>query len=753
MKDGQTVPVDDTSSEDTVTSSVLATIRQYWGHEKLRPLQQEAIKAGIAKHDSLVVMPTGGGKSLCYQVPPLLADRLDIVVSPLISLMKDQVDGLAACGYPAAAIHSHLDQEERRAIWKGMRQNAYRLVFVAPERLFTDTFLDFLEELEVTTFAIDEAHCISHWGHDFRPEYRKLAALKDRFDHASIHAYTATATPRVRDDIVRQLGLSDPKVHVGTFDRPNLTYRVVPRVDLQNQVHAAVNRHRDEAAIVYCISRKETEHMADWLKAQSIKADAYHAGLTGTQRQKVQEAFATERLDVVCATVAFGMGIDRSNVRLVAHAGMPKSVEHYQQETGRAGRDGLEAECILFYSPADVMKWESILINPRDQEPPPPEMAATYVELLGHMRQYASTLHCRHAFLSEYFGQQLEQQECDACDVCLDEVEGAVDATELAQKILSCVYRVGNDRFGVGHIIDVLTGSQKENVINRNHDQLSTHGLLKGMDRKYVQNATYQLIDQGVLGRSGGEYPKLSLNDASWAVLRGERSVQLFNPPTSKPARSRRELDSWEGADRGLFEHLRQIRREWAEDRGVPPYVIFSDRTLRDLARIRPKQVQELGHVYGIGEKKLADFGMAIVECVRSYCLENSLATSQGKPEVQPDDPTDAPLRKPAKSARRSARRNEAIDLFARGASIDEVMEHIQRTRATVVGYLAEYVAEHNPSSIERWVSSDAITAITAAAKNVGLDRLRPIYDNLGGEATYDDIRLVVEKLRHETHE
>src|SRR5262245_62125295 len=349
-----------TPAPSSPTLTVLEVIRRYWGFSQLRPLQAEAIDAALASRDSLVVLPTGGGKSLCYQVPPAVSGGTDVVISPLISLMKDQVDGLRECGYPAAAIYSGIDGSQRREIEQDLTAGKYRLLFVAPERAVTGWFAEMARRLDVRRFAIDEAHCISHWGHDFRPEYRQLAALREKFPRASLHAFTATATPRVRDDIARQLGLREPAVLVGSFDRPNLTYRVLPQVDVYAQAIEVIRRHPDEAVIVYCISRKDTENVAETLKANGVAAEAYHAGLDPQTRHRVQDAFSAEKLNVVAATVAFGMGIDRSNVRCVLHTGMPKSIEHYQQETGLAGRDGLPSECVLLYSYGDAMKWESL---------------------------------------------------------------------------------------------------------------------------------------------------------------------------------------------------------------------------------------------------------------------------------------------------------------------------------------------------------------------------------------------------------
>ncbi|OGQ83776.1 MAG: ATP-dependent DNA helicase RecQ [Deltaproteobacteria bacterium RIFCSPLOWO2_12_FULL_60_19] len=615
------------------TADILAVVQRYWGFSGLRPLQEQAIRAGLERRDSLVVMPTGGGKSLCYQVPAELAQRTDIVVSPLISLMKDQVDGLRECGYPAGALYSGMSVAAVRETEAEIAAGRYRLVFVAPERLLTPRFLQLIERLQISAFAIDEAHCISHWGHDFRPEYRQLAGIKSRFPQASVHAYTATATERVRADIAEQLRLQNPAVLVGIFDRPNLVYRIVPRVDAQSQVLEALRRHRGEAAIVYCISRKDTEAMAAALQANRLSAAFYHAGMEADERRRTQDAFASEEIDVVAATVAFGMGIDRSDVRCVIHAAMPKSIEHYQQETGRAGRDGLEAECLLLYSAADFLRWESLIEKSAAEADAPDEVIATARGLLEQMRRLCAGVHCRHRRLSEYFGQEYSNPNCEACDVCLNEVEGLADATITAQKILSCVARVG-ERFGAEHVVDVLLGAKTERVRRWRHEQLTTYGLMKGANRKALSNMVYQLLDDGLLDRTADERPVLLLNDASWEVLRGNRAVRLLQPKT-KISKSRFDEESWEGVDRGLFERLRMLRREVAEARRVPAYVLFSDATLRDMARVRPGSAAALLGVRGVGERKLADLGQRFLELIASYCRANSLplnAATGGRP-------------------------------------------------------------------------------------------------------------------------
>ena len=604
-------------------SDILVTVRRYWGYTELRPLQEQAIKAGLEQRDSLVVMPTGGGKSLCYQVPPELAQRTDIVVSPLISLMKDQVDGLRECGYPAAALYSGMTPEELRRTEEQMLEGRFRLVFVAPERLLTPRFLQLVERLEIRAFAIDEAHCISHWGHDFRPEYRQFASLKKRFPQASVHAYTATATERVRADIAAQLRLRDPAILVGTFDRPNLVYRIVPRLDARAQVLEILQRHRRQAAIVYCISRKDTESMASFLQANQLRAAFYHAGMEAEERRRTQDDFAAEDLDVVAATVAFGMGIDRSDVRCVIHAAMPKSIEHYQQETGRAGRDGLEAECVLLYSAADVLRWESLIEKSAGDAEAAPEIIAASRELLDHVRRLCSGVHCRHRKLSEYFGQEYLKPTCEACDVCLNEVEGLADATVTAQKILSCVARAG-EHFGAEHIVDVLLGASTDRIRRWHHEELSTYGLMKGTARPALTNMLYQLIDDGLLERTTDERPVLHLTDASREVLRGNRSVRLLQPKT-KVKKTRFDEKSWESVDTGLFETLRNLRRQLADERRVPAYVLFSDATLRDMARVRPGSPSALLGIRGVGERKLADLGERFLEIIETYCRENRL--------------------------------------------------------------------------------------------------------------------------------
>jgi ATP-dependent DNA helicase RecQ len=600
------------------SEEILAVLRRYWGFESLRPLQAEAIQAGLERRDSLVVMPTGGGKSLCYQVPPAVAGRTDIVVSPLIALMKDQVDALRLCGYPAVALHSGMDQPEIRGAERELAAGRHLLIFVAPERLLTPRFLELAARLEVSSFAIDEAHCISQWGHDFRPEYRRLAELKTRFPSASIHAYTATATERVRRDIIEQLGLEDPTVLVGSFDRPNLLYRVRPKLDVNAQIADTIRRHKGEASIVYSISRKDTEHIAAYLASAGVRAAFYHAGMEQDERRRTQDRFAAEEIDVVVATVAFGMGIDRSDIRCVIHASIPKSIEAYQQETGRSGRDGLPAECVLFYSVADVIRWQNLMERSAEEAAAPPEVAESGRLLLEEMRRFATVVRCRHAALSAYFGEIYPGSNCGACDFCLGEVEGVADSTVLAQKVLSCVARV-DQRFGVEYVVDVLSGASSERMRRWGHEKLPTYGILKDLPRKTLTNLVYQLIDAGILERTPGDRPALKLNAMSWAVMRGGHAVSLLQAKKPKSTRTRIEEASWRDVDEALFESLRKLRREIAAERGVAAFVILHDATLRELASRRPTTMEAMRHIRGIGEKKLADFGARVIECIKSH--------------------------------------------------------------------------------------------------------------------------------------
>ena len=578
------------------------------------------MRAIIDDRDSLVVMPTGAGKSLCFQAPALVREGLAVVVSPLISLMKDQVDTLVGNGVSAACYHSALQPNVKSEVAAGIRDGRYSLLYVAPERLVgegSDGFMNLVGRRPLSFVAVDEAHCISQWGHDFRPEYRQLAELRSRWPAISLHAYTATATGRVRRDIIEQMGLRDPVELVGSFDRPNLVYRVLPRSTLKKQLQEILARHKGQSGIVYCQSRKEVDALADWLVEQKVRAVPYHAGLDDVVRHRNQDKFLNEDIDVVVATVAFGMGIDRSDVRFVIHAGAPQSLEHYQQESGRAGRDGLEAECVLIVSGADFLKWKVMLERNG-------ELSDARKTLLRDMERYASSVGCRHKRLVSYFGGTWTKDDCGACDYCLGELEEMSDSVTLARKILSCVARV-QQRFGILHVVNVLRGAETDAVISRGHSLLSTFGLMKDASIDEVRGYIEQLIAEGFLVQTDGEYPILMMTTegvdllkdptaAPGLVLARQRKVEKGK----LPRRSKTETESWSGVDKDLFEELRALRLRVARDRGVPPYVIFHDTTLRELARLKPADLDALRHIYGVGEKKVQDLGEAVLDVIRN---------------------------------------------------------------------------------------------------------------------------------------
>jgi ATP-dependent DNA helicase RecQ len=604
-------------------SALSDALARYWGYSAFRPLQREAMEAVLEGRDSLVVLPTGGGKSLCFQAPALIRPGLAVVVSPLISLMKDQVDTLVGNGVPAVLYNSSLTSSEKADVVSGLRQGRHRLLYVSPERLVgegSDGFLALLASCAVTFIAVDEAHCISQWGHDFRPEYRQLARLRQMLPGISMHAYTATATARVRHDITTQLGLHDPVELVGSFDRPNLLYRVLPRSVLKRQLLDVLARHRNEAGIIYCTSRREVDALAAWLTSEGTPALPYHAGLGEAERSRHQDAFLNEQVDVIVATVAFGMGIDRSSVRFVVHAGAPRSVEHYQQESGRAGRDGLEAECLLIYSVVDFMKWRVMLEGNG-------ELTGASVMLLRQMERYAASIGCRHQHLAEYFGDRYEKDGCGACDYCLGELEPAAAPTVLARQILSCVARVGQ-RFGAVHVASVLRGHASNQVVARCHDKLSTFGLLPHASVAEVRGYIQQLTASGLLRMTDDAYSVLVLTAKGLQLLKDETSCPGLTLARQRPTRkdaprtgSRVETEAWQDVDRVLFDRLRAVRLETARQRGVPPYVIFHDATLREMARLKPVSIDALLSVKGVGARKADDLGEIFLTAIRGHAL------------------------------------------------------------------------------------------------------------------------------------
>ncbi|HOW88878.1 MAG TPA: RecQ family ATP-dependent DNA helicase [Elusimicrobiales bacterium] len=605
-------------------------LRERWGYDSFKPLQKEAIAAVLSGRDCLVVLPTGGGKSLCYQLPAAMGRGLALVVSPLIALMDDQVSSAREAGLTADALHSDLRADRKREVRRALESGVTELLYVSPERLLSGD-LNGLIAPRVSLAAVDEAHCVSHWGHEFRPEYRRLTEALDLFPGAARMALTATATPEVREDIMAQLGLRAPEVLIGHPDRPNLVYRAFPRRDQYKQVLEVVRRHPGEGGIVYAQTRADVERLAQKLGDDGVSAAPYHAGLGAEERRAAQENFVNERVDVIVATIAFGMGIDRSNVRYVVHANAPRSVEHYQQESGRAGRDGLPAECSLFFSASDLAKHRWLAGK---GAPPPPERARALEKQLRDIGRYAVSPVCRHRLLAEHFGAPYPadggpEGNCGACDVCLGETRGLPEEEAMltAKKILSAAWRSGG-RYGVGYVIDLLLGRASARMSANGHDKLQVFGLLRESGEPALRSWIDQLIVQDLLEVSEeGIYPLLRITERGRALCGGEGTVRLGLPAAARSAGGKKKTAakalrragaaSLSPEDRALFERLRALRRAIADKAGVPPYVVFHDSVLMEMASSRPLTLGELGGIKGVGSGKLERYGRAFLDAVK----------------------------------------------------------------------------------------------------------------------------------------
>jgi len=598
-------------------------LKSTFGYATFRPLQREIIEANLVGEDVFALLPTGGGKSLCFQLPALARDGLTVVVSPLIALMKDQVDALQASGVAATFLNSTLGAEESRTRLRGLHRGQYKLLYVAPERLMLAGWVENLKTWNVSCIAIDEAHCVSEWGHDFRPEYRQLAKLRTALPDVPMMALTATATGRVREDIVTHLKLRDPQTFVASFNRPNLTYRVVPKDEPAKQIIAFVRKREHESGIIYCASRATAERVAESLAGRGFLARPYHAGLDAAERARNQEMFLRDDTRIICATIAFGMGINKPNVRWVIHHDLPKNIEGYYQETGRAGRDGLPGDCLLLFSPGDIAKQTHFLDEITNEQER--SIARAQLRQIVH---YAESSGCRRAELLHYFGETFPLNNCGACDNCAEPRE-SFDGTVVAQKFLSCVFRIQQaSRFGAGlnHVIEVLTGAKTDKIARWGHDQLSTYGIGGELSRSQWASIGRELMRLGYVGLGSGEYATLELTAEGMTVLRARTPITLTKPAADAP-KSRRVAPRREGdidCDEILFEKLRTLRKLLADERKVPAYIIFGDNTLRALAREYPQSLSALEGIPGIGEKKRAEFGEVFTAAIAGYLKHNS---------------------------------------------------------------------------------------------------------------------------------
>ncbi len=595
--------IDETEGRETIQT----TLQNVFGYQHYRPYQEEIIEALIAGQDCFVLMPTGGGKSLCYQVPALHRQGTGIVVSPLISLMKDQVDSLQANGVAAACYNSTLTADEARQVLARLHGGELDLLYIAPERLLSAEFLARLESIDIALFAIDEAHCVSHWGHDFRPEYVELGRLRDIFPDIPMIALTATAEKQTRNDIVQQLRLHDSLQVVAGFDRPNIRYSVLDKSKPYLQLSAFLDQHRNEAGIVYCLSRKRVEEVTEKLCADGYRAASYHAGLPALERKRVQEEFLRDNIEVVVATVAFGMGIDKPNVRFVVHYDLPRNIESYYQETGRAGRDGLPAEALLLFGYGDIAISRGLIERGANAE-----QNRIEIHKLNAMVAFAEAGICRRRALLGYFG-EVSENDCGNCDTCLNPPE-RYDATEDARKALSCVFRV-EQRFGIGHVVEVLRGSKNQKVLDLHHERLSTYGIGRDRSNDHWSHLLRQLIHYGYLEQDIANYSVLKLTEAARPLLRGEMTLEL-TLPRNKPERKKKAERKIVGLeyDMALFNQLRVLRKEIADRDGVPPYVVFGDATLAEMAATLPTDKDALLQVNGVGQTKLQRYGKEFME-------------------------------------------------------------------------------------------------------------------------------------------
>jgi ATP-dependent DNA helicase RecQ len=710
-------------------------LKQYFGYESFRPLQQEIISATMCGKDVVAILPTGAGKSLTFQLPALAEDGVTLVVSPLIALMKDQVDSLTASGIPATFLNSSLDPSEARDRSEALSNGDYKLLYAAPERVMTPGFIADLKRWNIKRIAVDEAHCISEWGHDFRPEYRQLAQLRKHLPGIPFLALTATATPKVRQDIARQLQMEKPEKFLASFNRPNLAYSILPKSKPARQVFEFVHTRREESGIIYLQSRKATESMAATLKAEGINAIAYHAGLDPATRAKNQEAFIRDEARIVCATVAFGMGINKPDVRYVIHADLPKNIEGYYQETGRAGRDGLPSECLLLYSRGDLIR------NLRFLEGTEPEAAKIAEAQMKQMANFAEETNCRRTALLAYFGETWPDENCGSCDICLNPPE-EYDATLQVQKLLSCIIRAkqaAGFSTGANHIAQVLAGANTAKVREYGHDKITTYGIGSDTPREEWVALARQLIQLGLIDTSQDNYQTLNVSRKGAEALKSREKILLTRLPFTESTGASAKLSTAGNipCDEGLFQALRTLRKTLADEKSVPPYVIFGDTPLRHMARRYPQTKADFLNIPGVGTQKLDDYGSPFMAEIKTYLATN---------EKQTFEQLTAPAPPKMKSeGGLNGTQLETLDQFKSGKSIEQIAKTRDMVPSTIAGHIASAIIQGkitpNPRDFFSEADEKRIDAAVDAAEE-GLAKLGPVHATLNGEIPYETLKL-----------
>jgi len=706
-------------------------LQKYFGYSKFRHQQEAIIQHVLNKQDVMALMPTGGGKSLCYQLPAVLLNGLTIVISPLIALMKDQVDSLNVSGIPAAFLNSAQTPEEQRQLVERLRNSQVKLLYLAPERLFgaENKLVPFLKTLNVVQIAIDEAHCISQWGHDFRPEYLMLAQLKNEFPNVPVIALTATADKLTQKDILEKLNLHQPKVFVSSFNRANITYRVIPKKNSFKQLIAFLNERPDESGIIYCLSRKSTEDLAADLKDEGFAAEAYHAGLNNEIKAKNQEAFLRDDVKIIVATIAFGMGINKSNVRYVVHMDLPKNIEGYYQETGRAGRDGLASEALLLYSPGDAGKLQHFARIEGNEE-----QSRIMLNKLNDMVRYCQLQTCRRQYLMNYFDEAFPP-DCGSCDVCLTEFK-RFDGTLIAQKALSAVSRL-NERFGINYVIDFLRGSKNEKI-REEHKQLKTYGIGADISKVDWQRYIRELITLEYLQVTDDGYPVLKLTGQSSLVLKGLQKVEFIETQTTEE----HHTEAAPPHEAELLNLLKSVRRDIAQLENVPPYIIVSDATLLEMATYLPQSLDELRLISGFGDIKLARYGRELLQPVKDYCkakgLESKIAYKSPKRERKTK--TERLSRAPRTG---TDTRTETFNLYRQGKNTSEIATARGLSLVTIESHLSHFV-QTGDLDVKELVAENKLTIIIEAVENYGAERLAPLKEVLGDAYTYGEIKAVI---------